>query len=59
VRNLGENLKSIGGEMTEMVVSMSVLNGLTSKYENLLVALEAKGESELSLDFVKSRLLQE
>jgi len=45
--------------MTEMVVSMSVLNGLTSKYENLLVALEAKGEKEISLDFVKSRLLQE
>jgi len=38
---------------------MSVLNGLTSKYENLLVALDAKGEEELSLDFVKSRLLQE
>jgi len=34
-------------------------NGLTSKYENLLVALDAKGESELSLEFVKSRLIQE
>ena len=29
VRNLGENLNSIGGEVTEMVVAMSVLNGLT------------------------------
>jgi len=59
VRNLGENLKAMGGEVTEMDVAMSVLNGLTSKYENLLVALDAKGEDELSLDFVKSRLLQE
>jgi len=42
-----------------MDVAMSVLNGLTSKYENLLVALDAKGEDELSLDSVKSRLLQE
>jgi len=59
VRNLGENLKAMGGEVTEMDVAMSVLNVLTSKYEKLLVALDAKGEDELSLDFVKSRLLQE
>jgi len=58
VRNLGENLKAMGGEVTEMDVAMSVLSGLSSKYENLLVALDAKGEDELSLDFVKSRLLQ-
>jgi len=31
VRNFGENLKAMGGEVTEMVVAMSVLNGLTSK----------------------------
>jgi len=42
-----------------MDVAMSVLNGLTSKYESLLVAPDAKGEDELSLAFVKSRLLQE
>jgi len=59
VRKLGENLKVMGGEVTEMDVAMSVLNGLTSKYENLLVALDAKSEDELSLDFVKSRLFQE
>jgi len=59
VRNLGENLKAMGGEVTEMDVAMSVLNGLTSKYEKLLVALDAKSEDELSLAFVKSRLLQE
>ena len=59
VRNLGKNLKAMGGEVTEVEVAMSVLNGLTSEYENLLVAPDAKGEDELSLDFVKSRLLQE
>jgi len=59
VRNLGENLKAMGGEVTEMDVSMSVLIGPTSKYENLLVALDAKGEDEQSLDFGKSRSLQE
>jgi len=59
VRNLGENLKAMGGEVTDMDVAMSVQNGLTSKYDNLLVALDAKGENELSLDFVKSRLVQQ
>jgi len=58
-RNLGENLNAMSGEVMEMDVAMSVLNGLTSKYENLLVALDAKGEDELILEFVKSRLLQE
>jgi len=58
VRNLGENLKAMGGEVTEMDVAMSVINGLTSKYDNLLVAPDAKGEDEMSLDFVKSRFLQ-
>jgi len=59
VRNLSENLKDMGGEVTEMDVAMSVLNGLTSMNENLLVAFDAKKEDELSLDFVNSRLLQE
>jgi len=57
VRNPEENLKAMGGEVTEMDVAMSVLNGLMSKYENLLVALDAKCEDELSLDFFNSRLL--
>jgi len=59
VRNFGVNLKAMSGEVTEMDVAMSVLNGLTSKYENLLVALDAKGEDELSVDFVNRRLIQE
>ena len=37
---------------------MSLLNGLTTKKVNLLVALDAKVDDELSLDFVTSRLLQ-
>jgi len=59
VRNLGENLKAMGGEVTVTDVSMSVLNGLTSKYEILLVDLDVKGADELSVDFVNSRILQE
>ena len=30
VRNLGENLKAMGGDVTEMDVAMSVLNERTS-----------------------------
>jgi len=56
--NLGENLKATGGQVTEMDDAISVLSGLTSEYENLLVALDTEGEDELSLDFVNSSLLQ-
>jgi len=42
VRNLGENRKAISDEVTEMDGAMSVLNGLTSKNENLMVALDAR-----------------
>jgi len=59
VCNLGENLKAMSGELKVMNVALSVLNGLTSKYENLLVALDAKSADDLSLDFVDSRRLQE
>jgi len=31
VRNLGENVKAMGGELKEMAVSLLVLNGLMSK----------------------------
>jgi len=59
VRNLGENLTAMGGEVTEMDIGMSVLNGPTWKYENLLVALDAKSEDEQSLHFTKCHLLEE
>jgi len=42
-----------------MDVSLSVLNGLKSKQENLLVDLTGQSEDEPSFDFLKSRLLQE
>lgn len=60
VPNLGEtDLNAMGGEVSQMDVAMSVLNGLPSDYESLIVVLDSKGEDELNLDFVKSRLLQE
>jgi len=51
VRNLDENLKAMGGELTETNVATSFFNGLPSQYDNLLVALDAEGKDELSLDF--------
>ena len=40
---------------------MAVLNGLPTRFEALIVALDALGNEEkiFCLDFVKSRLLQE
>jgi len=58
VGNLGENLKAMSCEVTEMDVAMGVVNRLPSTDENLLVALDAKDAEEHSLYFVKSRLLQ-
>jgi len=41
VRNLGENPKAMGSALPEMHIAMSDLNGLTSEYENLLVAFKS------------------
>jgi len=59
VHKPGENLKAIGGEVTEMDVALSVLVGLMSNKEKLLVALHAREDDIRSLEFAKSRLFQE
>jgi len=41
VRNLGENPKAMGSALPEMDIATSDLNGLTSEYENLLVAFKS------------------
>lgn len=42
-------------------MAMAMLNGLPARFESLIVALDALGSEDkmFSLDFVKSRLLQE
>ena len=48
-------------DIDDKEMAMAVLNGLPARFESLIVALDALGSEDkmFSLDFVKSRLLQE
>ena len=60
VRQLASDLKSMDVEVEDEDIAMSVLCGLPGKFEHLIVAIDTVADnSKLSLDFVKSRLLQE
>ena len=61
VKQLAARLKSMNVEIDDKEIAMAVLNGLPARFESLIVALEALGSEDkmLSLEFVKSRLLQE
>lgn len=60
VCHLSTILKSMNVQIENEEVVMAVLNGLPKQYDNIITALDALGsESTFSLEFVKSRLLQE
>ena len=60
VRQLAADLKAMDVKVEDGDIAMTVLCGLPSKYEHLIVAIDAAtGDSSLTMDFVKSRLLQE
>ena len=61
VKQLAGRLKSMKVDIDDKEMAMAVLNGLTSRFESWVVALDALGNEDrmFSLDFVKSRLLQE
>jgi hypothetical protein len=61
VRHIADELKSMGCVVGDEEVVMAILNGLPSEYDHLIVALDAMGgdgETKLTLDVTKSRLLQ-
>jgi hypothetical protein len=60
-RHLVDILKSMDVTIDEKEIAMAaVLNGLPSKYDHFIVAMDALGDdSKVSYEFVKSRLLQE
>ncbi|CDF34864.1 unnamed protein product [Chondrus crispus] len=61
VKQLAAILKSMSVNIHDKEMAMAVLNGLPARFQALIVALDALGNEEkiFSLDFVKSRLLQE
>lgn len=60
VRHLAANLKEMESSLSDQDLSMTVLSGLSSRFEHLIVAIDAAAyDSKLTMDFAKSRLLQE
>ncbi|CDF37707.1 unnamed protein product [Chondrus crispus] len=61
VKQLAARLQSMSVEIDDKEIAMAVLNGLPSRFDNLIVALDALGNEDkvFGLEFVKSRLLQE
>lgn len=53
------DLKSAGGQMDESDIVMQLLISLPSSFDNVVTALENLDEKELTIDRVKSRLLDE
>ena len=60
VRQLASDCKAMDLSIDDKEIAMTVLCGLPARYEHLIVAIDAASDDKtLSLDFVKSRLLQE
>ena len=60
VRHLASDLMSMEVNVEEEDIAMAILCGLPERFEHLIVAIDTTiGDRELSLEFVKSRLLQE
>ena len=54
---LVEQLRGVGEEITDQQVATLLLCGLPDEYETLITALEAREEDDLTLEYVKSKLV--
>jgi transposase InsO family protein len=60
VRQLAADCKAMDVKVDEQDIAMTVLCGLPQRFEHLIVAIDAAADDDsLTMDFVKSRLLQE
>ena len=60
VKHLAANLKAMDVKIDDEELAMAAFMGLPSRFDNLLVAFDALGDTEkFTFDYVKSRLLQE
>src|SRR6218665_2760272 len=57
VLRLVEQLRGVGEELSDQQVATLLLCGLPDKYETLITALEARDEDELTLEYVKNKLV--
>lgn len=56
---LVERLRGIGEEVREFHVAALLLGGLPENYETLVTALDARPDDELTLEYVKGKLVDE
>jgi len=54
-----ENLHGIGEEIHEFHVAALLLSGLPDCYENLVTALDARPDDELTPEYVNGKLVDE
>ena len=57
VLRLVEQLRGVGEEVSDQQVAMLLLCGLPDEFETLITALEARDEDELTLEYVKNKLV--
>ena len=57
VREMAEQMEAIGAPVTDHDVAMTLFCSLPAQYLPLITSLEARSESELTADFVATRLL--
>jgi len=54
-----ERLRGIGEDIPDFHVAALLLSGLPESYENLVTALDARPDDELTLEYVKGKLVDE
>jgi Reverse transcriptase (RNA-dependent DNA polymerase)/gag-polypeptide of LTR copia-type/Integrase core domain/GAG-pre-integrase domain len=59
IKNVVDQLKSIGSPVTDDDIAVVLLNSLNGKYDSLVVALESRPPEELTSSSIAARLLQE
>src|SRR6218665_2565898 len=57
VLRLVEQLRGVGEEVSDQQVATLLLCGIPDEYETLITALEARYEDELTLEYVKNKLV--
>ena len=57
VLDLVDRLQGIGGDIPDFHAAALLLSGLLDSYETLVTALDARPENELTLEYVKGKLV--
>ena len=59
IKNIVDQLKSIGSPVTDDDISVVLLNSLDDRYDALVISLESRPADELNSSAIAARLLQE